>query len=394
MPNNQPSSNPEHRLTEFVLLCLRSHWDPTALPAARELAGTLDGPALLNRACAEGIAPLLYSRLRGEGVLPPAVEAGLHQAYYASARRNVSLLHQLELVLGQFAAAGVSIMLLKGAALALAVYDSPAARPMGDLDLLVRPEDAERALDLLEGAGYAPVRAETQPGAAIAFENEVMLRRPGPVETAIEVHWGLIDSPYYQHHLPMDWFWRTTIPLTVDRTATQMLGPEAQLLHLCAHMVLHHGNMGQPRLLWLHDVAEVVTHYRERIDWDLLLNQARACDLVLPVQRVLPRVAADWQVPIPAAALNRLQALHPSREEARVFAQLTADSRPVARRFWNDLTAMPTWADRLRFAWANLFPSPAYMRQHYQVPHPLLLPLYYPYRWYLGLRSALSPRAR
>ncbi len=30
------------------------------------------------------------------------------------------------------------------------------------------------------------------------------------------------------------------------------------------------------------------------------------------------------------------------------------------------------------------------MRHRYQVSHPLLLPLYYPYRWTLGLRSALS----
>lgn len=30
------------------------------------------------------------------------------------------------------------------------------------------------------------------------------------------------------------------------------------------------------------------------------------------------------------------------------------------------------------------------MRHRYHVPHPLLVPLFYPYRWTLGLRSALK----
>ena len=45
------------------------------------------------------------------------------------------------------------------------------------------------------------------------------------------------------------------------------------------------------------------------------------------------------------------------------------------------------WSERLGYAWTHLFPSAAYMRQRYDIPHPLLLPLYYPYRWFRGLRS-------
>jgi hypothetical protein len=48
---------------------------------------------------------------------------------------------------------------------------------------------------------------------------------------------------------------------------------------------------------------------------------------------------------------------------------------------------MPGWRQRVRFARTNLFPSAAYMRQRYQIKHPLLLPLYYPYRWLRGLRG-------
>ena len=47
--------------------------------------------------------------------------------------------------------------------------------------------------------------------------------------------------------------------------------------------------------------------------------------------------------------------------------------------------SMPDWRQRLHFARANVFPSADYMRQRYGVRHPLLLPIYYPWRWLRGL---------
>jgi hypothetical protein len=125
------------------------------------------------------------------------------------------------------------------------------------------------------------------------------------------------------------------------------------------------------------------------MDWEELLARAQACDLVLSLQGILTQVADEWGVPVPSDVLARLQAMPVSEAEAQVVAWLTAARRPVAQRFWADLASMPNWRRRLRFALVNLFPSPAYMQERYQIPHPLLVPLYYPYRWLLGLHSAL-----
>jgi len=61
----------------------------------------------------------------------------------------------------------------------------------------------------------------------------------------------------------------------------------------------------------------------------------------------------------------------------------------VANRFWADLRGITGWGARLGFTAANLFPSPAYMRRRYEISRSVWTPLYYPYRWLLGLRSAL-----
>lgn len=377
---------------EFLHLCLRGRWDREALAAARLLGAydDFDWDALCRAARAGGTAPLLSHVARGQGLLPASVEADLLLTYFQSAADNLTLLRELERVLCALGAADVPVALLKGAALTNTVYGDPALRPMTDLDLLVRQMDASTALRLLSALGYRRAHGEPHPGDALAYENEIVLRKQMPVGTLVEVHWSLFDSPYHQHVLCMDWFWQTALLSHVGDASARVLGPEAQVLHLCGHLMLHHGNGWEARLLWLHDVAEVITHYQGQLDWDDVLAHAEAYDLVLPLQRILPYVAGTWRVPIPPAVLDRLRTLRPSREEARVFTRLTAARRPVAQRFWADLASMPGRGHRLRFAWRNLLPSAAYMQQRYHVPHRLLVPLYYPYRWFLGLRSALA----
>jgi hypothetical protein len=378
----------------FLHLCLQAPWDPAALEAAREVAAQANTAweALLDPAYCRGMAPLFYSIVRGHGLLPPAVEDELRLAYFRNARRNVRLFHELEGVLRRLAAAGVPVVLLKGAALAESVYENLAVRPVGDFDLLVRHQDMSTALDVLAALGYEPASAEAHAGDALAYENEVALTKPGEAACLLELHWSLFDSPYYQHKMPMDWLWQSALPMQIGPVSTLMLGPEAQVLHLCGHLLLHHGSGGNFSPMWLYDVAAVIASYGERIDWDEVLERAQAYDLVLPLQRVLLRVSDEWQVPLPIGLLERLRGLRPSRDEVRVFGQLTAVRRPVAQRFWADLTGIPDWRARVRFAWNNLFPSPLYMQRRYSIPHRLLLPLYYPYRWWLGLCGVLTAR--
>lgn len=65
--------------------------------------------------------------------------------------------HLLEVVPGvveTLAGQGIDSLLLKGAALVRTCYDDPALRPMGDVDLLVRPDQFDQALALLLARGW------------------------------------------------------------------------------------------------------------------------------------------------------------------------------------------------------------------------------------------------
>lgn len=367
-----------------VRACLRAWHDPAGLEAVRAAAAELDGDWESLRAVgeAERVAGLLHRALAPLAIAPPAVTAALRQSRRTTSVRNLLLLHELGLCLQELSAARVAVIVLKGAALAQAVYRDLSLRPMGDVDLLVRREDLALTTRLLAQLDYAPVRAETHPGALAEHENELTFRKRGRFAACIDVHWTLFDSPYYQDRIAMDWFWNTAQPVSIAGVPTLMLGPEALLIHLCGHLALHHGASG---LLWWHDIAEVLSTCRDELDWAELLAKTRVYGLALPVCTVLTGVAEEWGVSVPGDVLPALRALPHSRAEERVFAWLMQPDRPAGPRFLADLGSMSGWRRRFRFARTHLFPSASYMRQRYRIRHALLLPLYYPYRWLRGL---------
>jgi hypothetical protein len=357
--------------------------------------GALDfeSDAFLTLAVRGGVAPLLYATLRSKEVLPPTMEVGLRASYLAQAGQNLLAFHELAGVLHALQEAGIDVLVLKGAALAETLYGNPGVRPMCDVDLLISPEAVPAALARLRGLGYAGGEREARAGDKLAYENEVMLRKEtGTPAMALEVHWSLFDSPHHQRLIPLTWFWETARAAWIQGAEARVLGTEAQLLHLCGHLLLHHGSGEDLRLLWLHDIAELLACRGAEVDWDRLFLQACAFDLVLPLQQIVPDVAARWAVPLPADVLPRLARLRSSPAEARVFEWLTAPERSAAQRFVADMAALPDGPSRLRFAGHNLFPSFAYMRERYRVKAAWWVPLAYPYRWFIGVWGWVTRR--
>ena len=176
---------------------------------------------------------------------------------------------------------------------------------MSDLDLLVQSRDVNAVVQRLACAGYfTPAELDPLAGRALEYENEVAVSKPDGTRYRFDVHWSLLAAPYYQHRVPPDWFWATSLPVgTASNTAAgfpaRVLGPEAQVLHLAAHLILQHHGQG---LMWWQDVGEVVWAGRRQIDWDVLCERACAYDLVLPVQQVLLDLIEHWRLPIPVEA--------------------------------------------------------------------------------------------
>jgi Uncharacterised nucleotidyltransferase len=255
----------------------------------------LDWTKVITLAGQHGLLPLLYWNLtqhtkssssqRSVGsipaVIPPGVLAQLTQHYHSNNLHCIKLGRALGSLVQDFADHKVPVLALKGITLAQAVYGNPALRDAGDLDLLIDPADARRAMALLESLGYqahqpVPLTANQQK-AWVHFKSEQHYHHPQH-GIELDLHWRLVDQ---QSGFTLDfadlWARRTTVMLYNRPVAT--LGPEDGLLYLALHGAKH----GWIALKWLCDLAETLRAH-PNLAWDQIQQQATGVN-ALPILR-------------------------------------------------------------------------------------------------------------
>ncbi len=348
----------------------------------RELPDVSDWDVVIRCAEENAVAPLLYASLKrcGADRVPPAVLERLRIHYLRSDTANWVALAELESLGALFEREHLPCVVLKGGALAATLYPEPALRPMSDLDLLVPLARFAEADELLRGQGFAsPV--ELCDDFAPQLTNYRAYTRGGLAKPAhLEIHWHLFKSPYYWRRVPIEWFWNRTLEISVGDYRARCFSPDAQFVHLAVHFALHHR---AERLIWSYDLARLLVRDGARMHWDEILDAAERFGLKQALQLAAARVTETWGIPIPPAALTRLN-LSPARWRDRVaFALMTA--RRGQARFVLDTLSQPTLVLSARFLWHHLFPARAYMRERYRVRDDWMIAFSYLWRFGEGI---------
>jgi hypothetical protein len=239
----------------------------------------------------------------------------LKGAYRAAWFRNQILFRCAADALHLLHAAGIRTMLLKGVALSVVHYEDSGVRPMDDIDVLVPPEDAERALSVLTGAGWRsdPVRAlgtDFTTGKA-----EQLHDRAG---RSLDLH----RYSLWQTAADED-FWTASVEIVLLGVPTRSLCPADQLLHVVAHGV---GWNRIPPVRWLADAVAIERSAGAALDWNRLATQAERRRLTVSVTAALEQLVAALGFDVPAGVLDRLRSVPTTRLERLAFR---AAARPV-----------------------------------------------------------------
>lgn len=379
-------------LSARVAVCrlLEALWDPHELPAP----ASIPWPEVLRLVGPSNVASVVHAVTREmRTTLPDAARETLEQAYYRTVAANTLCLHQLTQLREGLSTLGTPLLLLKGAALAQALYPEPALRLIGDIDVAVPLEGVPACREALLAMGYTPGQVEEHPGSLLAHSNQELFLPPAPYRTTVEVHWHILDVPYYLRRVPMGWFWEHTESLEIAGGAFRVLDAEANLLYLPAHLALHHRFWGWHSLL---DLALLVVQNQGRLDWERIGAAAQSFELLEVLRATLDRLEACWPALPLGEARRSLKGLVPSRMDARLFRLLTAESRSNVLDWYTTLVSLPGVGDRARFVWTYLLPDSAYMRHRYGVKAGWHLPYWYLVRLIGGLVRMLRalPRAR
>ena len=223
----------------------------------------------IGRAAAamHGISSLLYRSLRWQG--PESWKIFLQGQWDQSVERHRQIAMLLDAIDLQARCEGLGLMALKGAALHAGGFYAGGERPMGDIDLLVHSDHANRTARLLEHCGYEAGFASSR--------HQVFKPRIRKIPTAgglgehvdnpikIEVHTRI------EEHLPAKAveITQSLLPPAIHAGLNAYPSTVSLMLHLLLHAA---GNIRARalRLIQLHDIALLAARFVPS-DWEELL---------------------------------------------------------------------------------------------------------------------------
>ena len=226
----------EHAL---LLLSVRALTDPEALEEVRRVAPRCDWDRLTCTAARVGALPLHGAALEAALVPAPVAAAGIFRQARVNAAARILLMERIQgEVVEACGRAGIPCLVLKGLPLAHELYPSPDLRPPGDLDLLVRRPDRDRALEVLQTAGFVLPAGSLPLRFYWRHHFHVTLVRPGFEGLPIELHWDT-QPPFSLSRIPADDFWAEARFVLAGSRAVQVPRREAHLLYLAQHLGRH-----------------------------------------------------------------------------------------------------------------------------------------------------------
>ena len=222
---------------EIRLVLQSAAGTPPAPEFAALAASDLDWEVVTALAERVGASAVLGDILETVRTTAPAEQRN-HLIRVAAIRRlrQELLQRKLEQTVRVLDDAGIPVLLLKGAGLALTVYGSFGDRLMSDLDLLVPDERSDEAYDLLTRDDWIP----QGPRERYRHHHHLPpLQHVGGSRIRLELHTRLLP-PGHPFRLDEGGFRERARALEVAGSRVAVPGLEDQALHLCMHFAWSH----------------------------------------------------------------------------------------------------------------------------------------------------------
>lgn len=330
-------------------------------------------------------ASIVASRLKALNKSTPQWNNAIDEWKYRLSQR----FEALDALAAALKAENIPLIALKNAGIARAIYPYLEECPMGDFDVLVKKSDFVRAHEIVMQQGFdLGFRAEN----TIEEEGVQAGLLSGGTEYKkdltddklwLELQWRPIAGRWIAPEVEpvADDLFQTA--LSVDGTDIKILDPVSNLLQVCLHTAKH-SYVRAPGLRLHTDVDRIVRAYPE-LDWKAFSSRVADMRVKVSVYFSLVIAAALLKTPIPVDVLEDLREDIPKRqhdfllqaiEKAGMFHPLSHKfSRPKYLMFAAMLFDSP------KACLHSAFPSPEYMKTHYNLKSSCELPICYAKRF-------------
>ena len=197
----------------------------------------------------------------------------------------------LESVTTALHSAGLQVATIKGVTAEARWYERPGERPCSDIDLLLSPYQLERAAEAVTVLQPDHPWLPQLDKLVAAHRIQAVTVRVDDVD--VDLHFDLLKLGIPT--LGANELWDRTVPFPLPSGATvRVLDDTGALLHLLVHL-----NKDRfQRLLGYADIQRV--RAGGRIDWELLMHDARREGIEVAVLRTMETVVDELRIPWPA----------------------------------------------------------------------------------------------
>jgi hypothetical protein len=232
------------------------------------------------------------------------------------------------------AANNLDTIILKGLWLCEKIYQVPAMRPGGDIDILVPRDQVQASLALLEKQGIGEFWPNLLRDEYFTRHHLHQQRSTQDLAVWFEIHWAL-DHPYTSLTVDYKSIFERARPGELLGAPIREMAASDLLLSLAIHLVKHAVYLPSlieradlPRiiladgmLMYYLDVAEVLGRFSDQMDWELTVQLTRDWGAVDILGSVLQVCGRYFGASVPAEVLSALPITGPWAITRRLMAR-------------------------------------------------------------------------
>ncbi|MBT2657105.1 nucleotidyltransferase family protein [Bacillus sp. ISL-18] len=228
----------------------------------------------------EGISSQVYFILKQQGRLnqtPVFFQNRLKESYEKGLFQNLLIRNQLNNILTDFENHSIDVIPLKGVHFAENYFGHIGARSTSDIDLLIRLQDLNRAIEIINNLGFT-VEEEQVPG---HFHCSFSKTIPGStMPLVVELHWNIVKENTSKFNIDELW---SQAELVGNSKYLKELSPNHLFYMICLHGWRH--NLDSAK--YFIDIIQLIYKLGGKIDYDYLLRLAASHKTLTRLKRTL-----------------------------------------------------------------------------------------------------------
>lgn len=351
-----------------------------------------DWDELANTAINRGMGPLLHKKLHlvsNNSLIPANIQQKLKSSYFHTLNRNMLLYHAFSELATVLTSGGIQVVALKGIYLSEWLYRDIGLRQLSDIDILIKQEDGEKSIEILEKIGYQGTKNEFSEH--LHPEKEFihyppMIKNGVSVEVHIRLH---KKSPKY--NINIEQFIKNSIPVKVNNVQVHVPEFYDQLIFLCVHSDKHFTG-SKIQFTCFIDLTNILVEHAGSMNWATLTEQSKINGCEKVVFKHLLLVNEFFEAPVPGEVVEKYRNCLTEEDKEMFIRYLNGyfNVKNHIESFSTNVIQIKGVGNKIGFVFRNIFPSKKFMVDRYKIKHSSFYWMYYPYRYWLVINSLLG----